>query len=270
MGYDNTQQLNKHGPAFFFLQDPFTSGSVTTTFPWADLGTIEERTVKNDPQSEVIYDERDGTQQAVGEAQNRFDPVFELTTPNSSVQMVSFFLRALPGTALARTGSAKTTVANVFSAGSPCKIVDATGTPVAMVASIQAVELTAGSVSLVKGVDFEYTQGDLDRGFIYFLPTSTNITGIAMPGTISYTDTTYSNVNNLLTMLSGPSVITGYGELWLASNQGQRRQVIQDRWAITVPDLQLSANKITRVKPTVRRLYAPTATTPSQVLLAKG
>ena len=264
---------SKMGMSFFFQQSPATINSVATTFPWEDMGPLEERTAKVEPDSETIMDDRNGKAVPVLVVENSFAQTYELTTPGISLKVLSWYYRSNPAAAPspAIAGGTSTAVPHNLFYNKPVKIVDANGNGQVMVTSITSV--TVGGNALVPNVDYAYVQDDLDRGFFYMLPTSTVVTSTAsntpIAATVTYVTSAVTG-NVQMQPMSGGCAIQGLGEMHFANCQGAQK--IRDRglWVIQIPDLTLDQKKIARVKPTLTKLGNLGTGIPNDVLAYKG
>lgn len=258
------QVIKKIGLAFIFTPDPIASVAQATI----DLGTLTERTFAADNGEEVIYDDREGEMQPITVAQNKFDQTYDLTTRGLGATNLAMYYRAASPTAWTQSAATATDIPHKLFPNSPIKILDALGVPVQMVASIT--NLKVGAATAVRAVDYDYTPGDLDRGLVYILPTTTLVTGNNMAGTITY-GTAAVTAGFQISPLTGNCTIEGYGEIHGAACGGRSRFVDTGRYAVTFPSLNLPMDAVAGMKCMVRKLLNTASATPQgKVYLTRG
>jgi hypothetical protein len=268
MAGTGTPAIKKIGLSFFFQPDPVTISGTTTTFPFVDAGTLTQRTIKTDVGEEVIYDDRDGNLTPVHVSQNKYDPTYDLEAQNISAANLAMYFRSLPPIAWTQSAGTSTDIAHKAWPNAPIKIVDGSNNPQYMVASIT--NLKVSSTPGVRGVDFDYIPGDLDRGFIYILPSSTLVTAANTAVTITYVLAAVT-AGYEIDPLSGACTIEGYGEIHGGACEGRSRMVHSGRFAITFPELTMAVDKIATSKISVRKLKDSGSNLPNgRVLLPKG
>ncbi len=263
----NTPELVHEGIMFYFNRDSVTvpgvggAAATTHTFGWQRLGIIEARTDKVTTDAETIYDDSSGKSRPVAMIQNSYEQVYEFTAPNVSMPLREIYLQSMPAIAPspALPGGTFTSVSINLYPGQDAKIVDANGVGVLAVTSVSSIN--TGTSTLKFGVDWGATAQQLAAGFITILPTSTVIP-MTTPGpvaaTINYVATPITG-NVQLQPGSGPCAVQGQCEMHLVTC-GQLQYADQAYCAISIPDLTRDPKKVTRMKPTVTRMFDPTGT----------
>lgn len=258
------QTLKKIGLMFVFTPDP-VNGVVQ---PTVDLGTLTQRTIATDNGEEVIYDDREGNQEAITVAQNKFDQTYDLETRGLGASNLAMYYRAVAPVAWTQSTATATDIPHKAFPNSPIKLLDATGLPVQMVASIT--NLKVGASTAVRGVDYDYTPGDLDRALVYILTTSTLVTAGNTAVTITYVLAAVT-AGYTIDPLSGNCAIEGYGEIHGAACNGKSRFVDGGRYSVTFPSLNMPVDQMAGMKAMVRKLHNSGSNAPQgKVYLTKG
>lgn len=264
------QVAKKLGMAFLFQPDPVTIAGTTTPFPWVDMGGLKERSLKNDGGKVTVYDDRDGKKVPVHVVETASNPSYDLTIENVSGALLAMYYRGLPPVAWTQSSSTATDIPHKAWPDAPVKIMDNSTIPVPqyMLASITNVKV--GATVCVRGVDYDYTPEDLDRGVIYILPTSTNITAANTSITITYGLAAVAG-GLVIYPQSGGCSIEGYGQIHMGGCGGQSRIVEEGRFSVTFPELGVPIDDIANMKVTVDKLTDSGSNNPSgRVLLTKG
>ena len=265
-----TSAPRKIGTLFTFKPDSYTKADGTLVeWPTFEAGALTKRDAKQDNGEKPVKDDREGSRVNVAMVQTGYAPSWDLTTANTNAFMMALYHRSGPPVAWTQAASSFTDVPHRAWANSVVQLVDANGLPLVMVSALTS--LKVGGSTAVRGIDYDYSANDLERGLIYTLPTSTLLTAagataITISGSLAAVTGGYE-----IKPMSGGCTVTGYGHMHAAACEGASRISERGRYAITFPSMDWPLDDVATVSLTVTKLADIGGAYPyGRVLLTKG